>query len=112
MNDSHSKLQNAKVSNKSGVKGKSYEVSCYLNASITLSKLPNIMPNTNVSYQYEMRKDKLWKFVTLYCVKVQYIYWQQMTLTLLCQAEMQEPNLGGKRSISRYIPAAIDLKLM
>jgi hypothetical protein len=54
-NDSRSKSQKAKVSNKSGVKEESYEMLCYLNASTTLSKLPKMMPNTNLSNQYEMR---------------------------------------------------------
>jgi hypothetical protein len=58
-NDSHSKLQSAKVSNKSGVKEESYEMLGYLNASKTLFKLPKMMLNTNTSNQYEMRRVNL-----------------------------------------------------
>jgi hypothetical protein len=43
MNDSHSKSQNAKVSNKSGLKEEPSEILFYLNASTTLSKLPKMM---------------------------------------------------------------------
>jgi hypothetical protein len=111
-NDSHSKLQNAKVSNKSVMKEESSEMSCYFNASTTLSKLPKMMPNTNPSKQYEMKMDKLKKFVTLTCVNSQYSYWQQMTLTLCRQAEMWEPTLDWKKSLARCISAAIELKLM
>ncbi len=42
-NDSYSKLQNAKVSNKSGIKEESSEILFYLNASTTPSKLPKMM---------------------------------------------------------------------
>jgi hypothetical protein len=59
MNDSQSKLQNAKVSNKSGMKEESSEILFYLNASTTLSKFPKNDGNTNPSTQYEMRRDEL-----------------------------------------------------
>ncbi len=42
-NDSHSKSQNAKVSNKSGVEAESCKISWYLNAIRTLSKLSKMM---------------------------------------------------------------------
>jgi hypothetical protein len=58
-NDSHSKLQNAKVSNKLGIKEKSSEMLFYLNASTTLSKFLKMIPNINPSNQYEMKRVKL-----------------------------------------------------
>ncbi len=42
-NDSHSKLQNAKVSNKSGLKEESSEILFYHKGSTTLSKFPKMM---------------------------------------------------------------------
>ncbi len=37
---------------------------------------------TNPSNQYEMRRDDLKKFATLYCANAEYNYLQQLTLTL------------------------------
>ncbi len=69
-------------------------------------------PSTNVSNQYETRRDDVNKLVALSCVIVQYSYWPQMTLTLWCQAQKWGTNLGWKRNLAWCLAADNDFLLM
>ncbi len=73
---------------------------------------PKMMPSTNASNKYKMRRDNLNKLIALSCVIVQYSYWPQMTLTLFCQAQKWGTNLGWKRSLARFLAAVNDFLLI
>ncbi len=50
---------------------------CFNNSNQT----SNNDANTNLSNQYEMRRDDLKKLANLSCANAQYNYWLQLTLT-------------------------------
>ncbi len=129
-------MPSAKVSNKFEVEEESCKMSCcckWLFVDVILSpriyssifcqratpqrnknsiQTPKIMLSTNTSNKYEMRRVNLNKLVALSCVKAQYSNWQQMTLTISCQAQKWATNLGWKRSLARCLAAANDFLLM
>ena len=60
-----------------------------------------MMPSTNASNKYEMRRVGLYKLVALSCVKAQHSNWRQMTLTISHQGQKWTTNPGWKRRLAR-----------
>jgi hypothetical protein len=58
-----------------------------------------MMPSTNASNKYKMRRDNLNKLIVLSRVIVQYSYWPQMTLTHYVAKRKSEGLIWGGRGV-------------